>query len=98
MSRIKIRFSAVRAANAELSKTAKRLDRLADDLELLRKRLDPEILARHQIDAGLISCKTTASAAYATMKKLHDAVDGGLEKYQTAESRLNGSAPDNSKV
>ena len=98
MGQIKIYFSAVRTANTELNKTVNRLDALVDDLELLRKRLDSRILARHQIDAGLISCRTSASAAYIKMKKLYDVVANGLEKYQDAESRLNRSVPDDSKV
>lgn len=98
MSQIKILFSGVRSANTELNKVARRLDALTDDLELLRKRLDPQILARYQINAGLISCRNSASDAYTRMKKLYNAVDSGLEKYQAVESQLNRTAPDDSKV
>ena len=98
MSQIKIYFSAVQTANTELNKAANRLDTLADDLELLRKRLDLQILARHQIDAGLISCRTSASTACTKMKKLYNIVGSGLEKYRAAESQLSRSMPDDSKV
>lgn len=98
MGQIKICFSAVQIANTELNKTTNRLEALADDLELLRKRLDSRILVRHQIDAGLISCRTSASAACTKAKKLYNIVGSGLEKYQAAESQLSRSTPDDSKV
>ena len=98
MSKIRIYFSSVRSANTGLKQTAARLDTLADDLELLRKQLDPQILGRYQINAGLISCRNSASDAYTRMKKLYNAVDSGVEKYQAAEAQLNRGVPDNSKV
>ena len=98
MGQIKVYFSAVQAANTGLNKAANRLDALANELELLRKRLDPQILARHQIDAGLISCRISASTACTKMKKLYSTVGSSLEKYQAAESRLSRSVPDDSKV
>lgn len=98
MNQIKVYFSAVRAANTELNKTAARLDALSSDIEFLRKCLDPQIRARHQIDAGLISCGTSASAACTKMKKLLNTVGSGLEKYQAVESQLNRIVPDDSKI
>ena len=96
MAKIKIYFSGVKAANAELLRVLKRLDQLSDEIQILRQELDPEIQARYDISVRLERIKREAAGIRTQAKKLHTLVDDGVIRYQRADSRLCREAPDSS--
>ena len=98
MAKIRINFSDVQAANAELKKTLRAMERLEETISALQQQVDPEIQSRYGLAAQLRSCRNTASSLTNRTRKLHSVAEAGARTYREAESRLSRSAPDNGTV
>lgn len=98
MARIRINFTGVQAANAELKKTLRSMKQLEQELSALRRQVDPELQSRYGIADQLRSCHNMAAALESRARKLYHVTAAGALKYREAEARLSRGAPDNRKV
>lgn len=94
MARISLIYAGVSAANSLLRSSIKETQQIVNEMEIMKKNIEPELRQKHQIDRQLQICCQLSEDIYAQSNQLLNATEYGLEKYKALESRLQRIIPD----
>lgn len=94
MARINLVYAGVSAANRLLRGSIKETRQIVNEMEIVKKSIEPELRSKHQIDAQLQACCQLSEDIYMQSNQLLRVTEYGLEKYKALESRLQRILPD----
>ena len=95
MSKIRINYPGVTAADNSFRRAIWEMERVESELATLQRVLPLEVQKQLDIAFQIKNCRAVADEIQRKSKKLLDVVEGGLHQYQEAEENLNRSIPKN---